>query len=60
MIIGDITFFKDYKFPEPPFQTIVKPSRKTITFLTLLLKDSYFQSKVIDLRKKKWYTYTRA
>lgn len=52
MKLNNITIFKYYEWPFPPFQTAVDPSSKTISFLTKLLNDDYFQNKVIDLRKK--------
>jgi hypothetical protein len=53
MQLIDITVFKnaDHYFL-PQFQTIIKPSNKTVSFLTKLLKDPYFQKKTVELRKK--------
>ncbi len=51
MNLKQITVFKFYPYPLPPFQTIVNPSNKTKSFLTKLLKDTYFQNKVIELRQ---------
>lgn len=55
MLLENILFFRYYPWPylpHPLFRYTIKPSKKTLSFLSKILKDRYFQNKITEIRTK--------